>query len=64
MAVDVFVKKSEREDVVVSKSVPGTVLIAFKGRTRRFAVDYVVTDTDVADLPMSLDNLKAGGFIA
>lgn len=43
---------------------PGTVLKAFNGPTRRFAVDYVVLDADAPDLPMSMDDLRAGGFVA
>lgn len=64
MAFDVFAKNPEPEEQVVAASASGMVLKAFNGPTRRFAVDYVVTESDVVDLPMSLDGLKAGGFIA
>lgn len=47
-----------------SKKEPGTVLKPFNGPTRRFAIDYVVVESDMADMPMSLDDLRAGGFIA
>jgi hypothetical protein len=43
---------------------PGTVLKPFNGPTRRFPKDYVVIDADVPDLPRSIDELKAGGFVA
>jgi hypothetical protein len=42
----------------------GTVLKAFNGVARRFPVGAVVTDADLADLPMSLADLKAAGLIA
>jgi hypothetical protein len=48
----------------VVKDAPGTVLKPFNGSNRRFPVGYVVVDSDVFDLPLSLEDLKARGFVA
>jgi hypothetical protein len=53
-----------QESAAVTSQDAGTVLKPFNGPTRRFPLDYVVTDADVPDLPMSRDDLKTGGFIA
>lgn len=45
-------------------SEPGTVLRAFKGRWRRFPIGYVVTEADVGQLPMSIEDLKSRGLIS
>lgn len=52
--------KPEREPV----SEPGTVLRAFNGRWRRFPVGAVVTEADVGQLPMSIEDLKSRGLIS
>jgi hypothetical protein len=64
MEFDALTKSSEAEARVVASHASGTVLKAFNGPTRRFAVDHVMTDADHADLPMSLEDLKTGGFVA
>lgn len=52
------------EPAVPVVAAPGTVLKPFLGPTRRFAAGYVVGDADARDLPLSLEDLKAGGFLA